>query len=64
MGFEKLKATIKMNWYKTLSINQRLSLKELCPTIVGCTWEDLGLLFTIKERIEILYNKLKLEGIL
>lgn len=51
-----------MNWYKTLTITQKLSLKELSESLCGMKWEDFLILFTPRERIEILYQKLKLEG--
>ena len=51
-----------MNWYKTLDIQQRINLKELCPLIVGVLFTDLLKLFSFDEVIDILHNKLKLEG--
>ena len=51
-----------MTWYKTLDINKRIALKELCKTICGVTWEQLRLLFSMSENIELLYRKLQLEG--
>lgn len=52
-----------MNWYKTLDINQRINLKDCCNLIVGASWEQLRILFSFREIIDILYNKLKLEEI-
>lgn len=51
-----------MNWYKTLNWKQRFALRECCQDIVGITWEQLGLLFSFRERVEILHQKLQLEG--
>ena len=51
-----------MEWYKTLDINQRINLKHLCSTLVGADWSSLSLLFSYKEKINILHKKLKLEG--
>lgn len=51
-----------MEWYKTLDINKRINLKELCPLICGADFQELGFLFTLDERIGIIYHKLKLEG--
>ena len=51
-----------MKWYKTLSINQKINLKEFCPIILGIKFEDLGFMFSFKERINIIYNKLQNEG--
>ena len=49
-------------WYKSLSINQKMGLKELSELICGMKWEDFNILFTPQERLEILHNKLMLEG--
>lgn len=51
-----------MKWYKTLSINQRINLKGCSPLITGATFEQLGVLFSFNERIEIIHNKLIMEG--
>jgi hypothetical protein len=53
-----------MNWYKQLSINQKIFIKENCKKITGLSFSDLGFLFSYKERIDIIYNKLILEGII
>lgn len=51
-----------MKWYLTLTIQQRISLKELYGQITGIDFIKAGLLFSFKERIELVYEKLKLEG--
>jgi hypothetical protein len=51
-------------WYVPLSIDQKIMLKELCPLLVGLSFEELGHIFSFEERIEILYNKLQKEGFL
>ena len=51
-----------MNWYKSLNIDQKIMLKELCYDITGIDFRELGLMFSFRERIEILYNKLVKEG--
>ncbi len=51
-----------MEWYKTLTIEQRINLKELCESICGITFVMLVRLFGLRDAIEIIYNKLKLEG--
>lgn len=50
--------------YKTLTIHKKITVKETFVLLCGIRWEDLSFLFSIEERIEIYYNKLKLEGIL
>jgi hypothetical protein len=51
-----------LKWYKTLSLNQKLELKECAHLLTGMKWEHYTILFSPRQRIEILYNKLKLEG--
>lgn len=51
-----------MKWYTTLTIDQKIMLKSLCKTIFGVGFDELGPLFTFKERIEMIYDKLKMEG--
>lgn len=51
-----------MNWYKALAVEQKINLKDCCSLIVGMTWNEMGLFFSFRERIEMLYSKLKLEG--
>jgi hypothetical protein len=51
-----------MKWYSTLTIDQKIMLKSLCNTILGVGFNELGPIFTFRERIEMLYNKLKMEG--
>lgn len=53
-----------LQWYKSLTLNQRFLLKEMSSAICGMKWEDFTILFSGKERIEILYNKLVLEDII
>ena len=51
-----------MKWYKTLSIHQKINLKDSCILIVGLDFVSLRMLFSLKDIIELLHNKLKLEG--
>lgn len=51
-----------VSWYKSLSLNQKMALKEVSALICGMKWEDFNILFSPRERLGILYNKLKLEG--
>jgi hypothetical protein len=51
-----------IEWYKKLSIEQKMGLKECTHLITGIKWEDFTIIFSPRERIEILYNKLKIEG--
>lgn len=61
------KPTIKnkdMEWYKTLSINQRIGVKECYDLATGLTWEIAISFFGFNMAIELFYSKLKMEGIL
>lgn len=51
-----------MNWYKTLTIEQRINLKDLCPLICGIGFADLIRVLGFKLTINTLHEKLKLEG--
>ena len=51
-----------ISWYKSLSLNQKMALKEVSVLICGMKWEDFNLLFGPRERLEILHRKLMLEG--
>jgi hypothetical protein len=51
-----------VSWYKSLSLNQKMALKEASALICGMKWEDFNILFSPRERLEILHNKLMLEG--
>ena len=51
-----------MDWYKQLTIHQKITVRECFVDLCGAEWHHLSCLFSIQERIEIFYNKLKLEG--
>ncbi len=51
-----------VSWYKSLSLNQKMALKEISVLICGMKWEDFNILFSPRERLEILHNKLMMEG--
>ena len=53
-----------VEWYKSLSINQKINLKEMTILICGLDWQTFNCLFTPLERIQIIYNKLKIEEII
>jgi hypothetical protein len=53
-----------MEWYKTLDINTRINCKEMFQYACGVKFEDLGFMFSFKERIQILHNKLLMEDII
>lgn len=51
-----------MEWYLTLDINKRIQCKDCFILLCGVDFQLLGKLLTFKERINILYQKLQLEG--
>lgn len=51
-----------MKWYKTLTIQQRINLKDLSETICGVRYDFLIEMFGMRDTIELIHNKLKLEG--
>ena len=54
--------SLAVNWYKSLSFNQKIALKEVSSLICDMKWEEFNILFTPRERLEILHNKLIIEG--
>lgn len=51
-----------MNWYKTLDIQTKINAKECFSILFGAEFNQLSFLFTFRERMDMMYNKLKLEG--
>lgn len=53
-----------MKWYKTLDIDTKINMKGCFELLCGVKWESLSFMFSMRERIEIMFNKLKIEGLL
>jgi hypothetical protein len=54
-----------MKFYLSLPLHIRINLKgEICELLCGIGFETLGKLFTFNERVQIIEDKLKLEGII
>ena len=51
-----------MEWYKTLDIDKRIALKEMCAIICGVDFASLIKLLSFKKTINVIYDKLKMEG--
>lgn len=51
-----------MEWYRSLNGLQKIILKEECVGICGVPYNMLIRLFGMRGTIELLYEKLKLEG--
>jgi len=54
-----------MNWYKTLDIHTKINAKGfIFELLTGLKFEDMSILFSFEERIDIMENKLRIEGII
>lgn len=51
-----------IDWYKKLDPNQRINLREVTELLCGVPFKSLLLLFNLLEVIQLLYDKLKIEG--
>lgn len=51
-----------MDWYKTLGIHARINAKVCFELLTGIKFEDLVFMFSFRERMDIMQNKLKMEG--
>ena len=51
-----------MKWYITLTPMQKIALKEMYSRITGIDFVTAGLLFTFRERMDLVEQKLRLEG--
>ena len=50
-----------MEWYKGLNIDQKINVKVLCPLILGVKFEELSFMFSFREKIDMIYNRLRTE---
>lgn len=53
-----------MEWYDSLSIDNKISLKGICDVIVGTEFCPLVSFLGFKTVIKVLYDKLIVEGII
>lgn len=53
---------LNMNWYKKLTIEQKINLKDLCPIICGAEFSGLVRILGFRLTINTLHEKLKLDG--
>jgi hypothetical protein len=51
-------------WYRSLSVTQRLTLKTTFVDVCGITWEGAGVVLDMRERIAVYHGKLVAEGII
>lgn len=52
----------KFEFYTKMNIHQKICFKEMVVDLCGIEWVSLGRIFTPRERMTLIYNKLKLEG--
>jgi len=53
---------VVVEWYMGLDIHQRIAMKECCEMLLGVSFVELRLMFSLKEIIEMFHTKLVLEG--
>jgi len=53
-----------MEWYKSLDIHTRINCKDCFELLCGVGFSQIGFLLSLEERITIMYNKLKMEGLI
>ena len=46
-----------IEWYNKFNIHQKINLKEYSILICGLDWTEFNILFTPRERIQILFEK-------
>jgi len=51
-----------MKWYKTLTVEQKINLKDTCSLICGADFSGLVRVLGFRLTINTLHEKLKLEG--
>lgn len=51
-----------MEWYKRLTINQRINAKECFELLCGVGFQEIGSILSLRERIDLMFEKLKIEG--
>lgn len=48
-----------LDWYRTLNKEQKIFIRQECGAICGVTFADLIKIFTFKEVIHLVFDKLK-----
>lgn len=51
-----------LEWYKKMDLHQRINLKEIFILLCGVEWSKISFIIPLRQRIDIAYNKLKIEG--
>ena len=58
------KKQTSVEWYRSLDVNMRINAKDFFILLTGIDFSKLNFLFTYKEKIEIMHQKLIIEGII
>jgi hypothetical protein len=53
-----------IEWYKSLSVQQKVNLKDCAILICGLSWDDMSIFFNMREKLNILHRKLIIEGLI
>jgi hypothetical protein len=53
-----------VKWYKNLSLNQKINIKDAFVLLTGVDFQKVGVLLSLRDRIELMYSKLIKEGII
>lgn len=53
-----------MEWYLTLSIHERINAKSVFVLLIGVEFGQLSFLLSFREQMDVMYDKLKIEGLI
>jgi len=51
-----------IRWYKALSVNQKINIKECFVLLCGQEWADMIKILGLRKMIKLTFDKLELEG--
>jgi hypothetical protein len=58
------KKQTSIEWYKSLDVNMRINVKDVFILLTGIDFSRLNFLFSYREKIEIMHQKLIREAII
>lgn len=58
----ELENEASMSWYKNLSTNQKINLKDCFKLLCGVEFDSVGRILSFRQRICLVHSKLKMEG--
>lgn len=53
-----------IDWFYGIDIHSRINIRELFVDICGVEWGEISFILSHREKIEILFNKLKSLGLI